>query len=341
MENLKLYKFNYSGFNVNVCKTKKFKTINIVSLIKFRYEDDLVTERSLLSYIFEQGSTQYPLRQMLENVLGELFGTKIVLNITRKMSQHIIMLNMEVPNEKYIQNNHILKNAIQLIYDLIFHPGIYSNEYGEQALENAKRNLRDKIKEIDSNAFLKANNKALEQVYENKKLMSPYGLEEEIPDISIKDMKSLHKKLLSTAAIDFYFIGDIHENKIANYIKEIFKVHNNYKIFDKSMVNENYCFKNKNKIIKEGDGTNGLLVLIYKINDEKKINNKVANGVFGRFPTSLLFKSVREEKNIAYFTISHIDQNNGFIVVNIGVKEEDLPIALDDVETQLQKIKKG
>ncbi|PTJ88930.1 insulinase family protein, partial [Staphylococcus simulans] len=278
MKDIELHKFDHSSFEVNICKTDKFKTINIILLSEFKYNKNLATHIALLGYIFEQGSVNFPSDNNFQVILEELYGAKIATNVTRKKDRHVVMINLEFPNGKYMDQPDLLKKVIKLLRDIFFQPVIYSSEYGEAALEKAKSNLRNKINDIENNIFLKANSKALEYLYNDKKLSTPYGDSEELNQLSLENLKAIHKAMPDISENELFFIGDVEKSIILEELEEEFKVEIDFKtvLKNSSEVKADDIIESHLEI-QEGLGESGVLVLVFKINKGKDVVNTVIN----------------------------------------------------------------
>ena len=68
------YTFDHNGMKVHFVPKKKFKTIQFAVKFKAPLNRDTITERSLLTFILEQGTKEYPSERKLMQYLDELYG---------------------------------------------------------------------------------------------------------------------------------------------------------------------------------------------------------------------------------------------------------------------------
>src|SRR5699024_1189413 len=85
-EDIATYTFDHNGMKVHFVPTKKFKTIQFAVKFKAPLNRDTITERSLLTFILEQGTKEYPSERKLMQYLDELYGAVFSIDGQKKGS---------------------------------------------------------------------------------------------------------------------------------------------------------------------------------------------------------------------------------------------------------------
>src|SRR5699024_12596326 len=93
---------DYNVLKVHLDSTKKIKTIQFDVKFKAPLNRYTITERSLLTFILEQGTKEYPSERKLMQYLDELYGAVFSIDGQKKGNEHIITFRLEVANDKYI-----------------------------------------------------------------------------------------------------------------------------------------------------------------------------------------------------------------------------------------------
>src|SRR5690625_1508357 len=135
-----------NGITFHFIPNKKFKTVNIVFKCKSPLDRSTVTKRTLLRYVLEQGTKNYPTEQALMRRLDELYGAVLTLSNMKKGNEHILHFQLEVANQRFIENEStIMEEALQLFHEIIFEPNRDENGFNEQ-VEIGRASCRERVK---------------------------------------------------------------------------------------------------------------------------------------------------------------------------------------------------
>src|SRR5699024_9206134 len=101
-EDIATYTYDHTGMKVHFVSTKKYNIIQCAVKLKASPNRDAITKRSLLTFILEQGTKEYPSERKLMQYLDELYGAVFSIDGQKKGNEHIITFRLEVANDKYI-----------------------------------------------------------------------------------------------------------------------------------------------------------------------------------------------------------------------------------------------
>src|SRR5690625_7470324 len=105
-----------NGITFHFIPNKKFKTVNIVFKCKSPLDRSTVTKRTLLRYVLEQGTKNYPTEQALMRRLDELYGAVLTVSNMKKGNEHILHCQVEGGNQRVRENETtVMEEEIQLI----------------------------------------------------------------------------------------------------------------------------------------------------------------------------------------------------------------------------------
>lgn len=335
----------FDGYNLHLIPTNKFKNVTISLKLASPLKRETSTIRTLLSFMLTGGTNKYPSTKLFSSYLEELYGSGFSSTIGTKGQAHIIHLfEVSVDQQYLITKENLLEKQIELIHDVLFNPNAIEDAFNETVLKQKKQELKWRLQSLKDDKYSYSLEKMLETMGKDQVLgISTFGYEDEIDDISAKDLYEYFLKCLKEDLIDIYVVGDIDES-----IVDIFKRYLPFEKRANSIATDlNFIANNKEVIIEKEiqDIVQAKLNIGYnvdtKFTDEDHYAFTVFNGIFGGFAHSLLFKVVREENSLCYYVSSSYDAFNGIMIVNAGIETKDYQKTVDLINAQLVKMQKG
>lgn len=346
MSEITVNKYKENNIQLHLIPSDKFKTITVVVKFKAPLEQRTVTKRSLIPFVLQQGTATYPSEKQLRMKLDELYGAILQIDRTKKGTNHIIHFQLEFANEKFINStNNLTDEALQLLYEIIYKPRVADSGFNESVIQREKRQLENKIKSIYDNKIAYANERLIDEMYENE----PYSIKkdgyiEDLQTIDGKNLYAYYKQMLLEDDIDIYVLGDFTSEEMKNKVTALFsrnRAEEQTKVIKKEKVEHT-----KPKKIVEHDSINQAKLHIgYRTNctysDEEYPALQVFNGLFGGFPNSKLFLNVREKHSLAYYIASRIESHIGLLIVYSGVETAEHERTYTIIEEQFEQLRSG
>lgn len=335
----------FDGYQLHLIPTQKFKNVTISLKLASPLTKETSTIRTLLSFMLAGGTQKYPSTQLLSSYLEELYGAGFSSTIGSKGKAHIIHLFETCVDQQYLTHkDNLLEKQIELLHDVFFNPNANNNQFNETVLKQKKQELKWRLQSLKDDKFSYSLEKMLELMGENQVLgISTFGYEEEIDQITAKDLYDYFQKCIQEDIIDIYVVGDIDEN-----IVEIFKRYLPFTKRKHLLETDLYFTSPRQDLLVEvekQDITQAKLNMGYEIqtkfSDLDHYAFTVFNGLFGGFAHSLLFKVVREMHSLCYSVSSSYDAFNGIMIVNAGIETKDYQKTVDLINEQLSRIQKG
>ncbi len=327
--------------NIN---TEKFKTNLCAVFLTFPLEYENATKDTLIALMLKRGSKNLKTREEITSKLAELYGAELDSGIEKSGDNHVLKFYVESLNEDYLpKKEDLLKQSINLLLDIVFHPNINNNEFNKEYLEQEKNNLEQIINSKIDNKAMYALNRTIEEMYKGKPYgIYKYGYVEQLKDITAKNLYEYYKKLIDTCKIDIFVSGkninieDIKENPI---IKELKERKNNY---IKQGLGSN---ENNEKVVEEKmDIAQGKLVIgiDLKLKEESlRYAVQVYNTILGGSASSKLFKNVREKASLAYTVSSNYMKLKSNIFIRAGIEIENYDKTLEIIKEQLKDMEES
>lgn len=332
------------GITLHNINTEKFKTNLCAVFLTFPLEYENATKDTLIALMLKRGSKNLKTREEITSKLAELYGAELDSGIEKSGDNHVLKFYVESLNEDYLpKKEDLLKQSINLLLDIVFHPNINNNEFNKEYLEQEKNNLEQIINSKIDNKAMYALNRTIEEMYKGKPYgIYKYGYVEQLKDITSKNLYEYYKKLIDTCKIDIFVSGkninieDIKENPI---IKELKERKNNY---IKQGLGSN---ENNEKVVEEKmDIAQGKLVIgiDLKLKEESlRYAVQVYNTILGGSASSKLFKNVREKASLAYTVSSNYMKLKSNIFIRAGIEIENYDKTLEIIKEQLKDMEES
>lgn len=333
------------GITLHTIKTDKFKTNLLAIFLTFPIIKDESTKNTLIALMLKRGSKLYKTREDITNKLAEMYGASLDSGIEKSGDNHILKFYLESINEEYLpKKEDLLKESVNLLFDVVFNPNIENGKFNEEFLEQEKYSLEQIINSKIDNKAMYALNRCIEEMYENKPYgIYKYGYVEDLKNIDGHNLYEQYKNIISICKIDIFVSGnnDNVDNYIMenNMIKELNEREPKYVTEGKSS-NEN----NEKYIEEKMDVKQGKLVIgtdIKNFGKDFRYSAQVYNTILGGSANSKLFQNVREKASLAYTVSSNYMKLKSNIFIRAGIEIENYEKALNIIKEQIEEMKQG
>ncbi|KIL47779.1 EF-P 5-aminopentanol modification-associated protein YfmF [Jeotgalibacillus campisalis] len=333
------------GISIHTIKTKQFKTNQLV--IKFRapLQKGDVTARALLPYILQSGTKKWPTTASFRTYLDNLYGANAQVDVSKKGESHIISFSVDIANERFLKDSSPLtKEAFNVLAEMLFNPLVEGDAFNSKIVEQEKRSLKQRLEAARDDKMRYASQRLIEEMCEGEPFaLHPHGSVEEVDSITPEKLYHAYKKMINEDAVDFYVVGDINEEEIAELCEKYLSFEPRAALADEKA---GYSQKEEPKkvvekqSIKQGKLNMGFRTgTVYGENDY--IPLVMMNGILGGFPHSKLFINVREKESLAYYAASRMESHKGLILIMSGVDPGKIDRASDIILEQLKAIQNG
>ncbi|MCP3810097.1 insulinase family protein [Paenibacillus sp. Lou8.1] len=346
MEDIHLSSSEHNGLQLHLCNTDKFKTISLILTMKAPLQKDLTTARALVPHILTGGSTKYPNRKRIQRKLDEMYGATLFPDVQKKGDDQIITFRMEIAADQFLTlSNSLLESSLDLLHEIVYSPTLVNGVFNSSIVEQEKRSLRQRLVSMYDEKILYANVRLIEEMFRGETYEFPAsGREEDIAALNASFIYQVYEELLQNSRFDLFIVGAFNANEAKLMAQHIFsEQHNNKPIV---AISSNRKGAGGVKIVQDKmDVKQGKLLLGYRtfstIQDEDYEATRVANAIFGRFPSSKLFLNIREKESIAYFVHSQIESSKGLLITMAGIDFKNYEHAVEIIREQEYAMKQG
>jgi predicted Zn-dependent peptidase len=336
-----------NGTYFHYIPTKKYKTVTVVVKLKAPLQKKTITKRALLPYVLRQGTKRYPTKQEFQLKLDELYGASISLDGAKKGENHIISLRLEIANQKFLQDNPpILNQGLNLLHDVLFDPNSDGNQFASGVFNREKETLKQKILALKDDKMSYANMRLIDEMCKGEAYqLHVHGYMDELETITSKSLYAYYQQMIREDRMDIYIQGDLPLHRMEE-IASIFELTPNA---DRNQIHReasgSIVEKSPKQVIETDQIQQAKLHIGYRTNvtfgQPEYYALHVFNGIFGGFPSSKLFKNVREKNSLAYYAASRLESHKGLLLVFSGIAPKDFEKARDIIKNQMTAMKQG
>ena len=343
---MKTIKIN-DNIKLNFISMTKLKTTYVGVYIHRPLNRSEASYNALLPMVLRSASRLYPSREDIAEKLDNLYGATMGSASIKMGEDHIIYFDSETIADKYVPDGEkLLPSLIKLLMSVIFDPKVSDGGFDEKIITQERKNAIDKIEAFINDKRQYASTRCQQETARGTAFeILSFGEKEIIEKITAKELYDYYKSIINSSVIDIYICGDAVIYDAERAVKESvsgidFK---SAKITETKIIERNVTKVNEvteRMKVKQGKLSMGYLTNV-KPTDSDYYALSVFNSVFGAGAHSKLFNNVREKLSLAYYASSQLEKHKGILTVNAGIEFENFIKARDEVELQLEEIKKG
>ncbi|HLQ98683.1 MAG TPA: pitrilysin family protein [Candidatus Dormibacteraeota bacterium] len=335
------------GITLHLVPSKKYKTMTFVAKLKAPLERETITKRALLPFILRESTKNYSTRKELQYKLDDLYGASLSLDGSKAGSHHVISARMAVANQKYIQNeSSIISETLHLLYEVLFQPKVDGRTFQQATVNREKETLRKQIQSLKDDKTNYAQLRLIDEMCQGEKYqIKSHGYEEDLDDITAENLFETYETFIQKDDLDLYILGDFDDDEMIETVTSIFKQRKFENVNDIQGESEHRVVTSPKKLIEQDKVQQAKLHIGYRTYttyaDENYPALVVFNAIFGSYPSSKLFRHVREKNSLAYYVGSFIESYNGLMFVYSGVAHTDYNKAQMIIDEQLEEMRSG
>lgn len=327
------------GVNLYIQNSDKFKDIGISIRLMAPLEKGKSALRSLLAVMICDRCVAYPTKKAMSDMQDLLYGTTLSAQTVGFGKAQVLEIRSKVIDPRFVKAPTLLEEVFAFLHNVIYHP-----LFQEDTLQESLSILKSKMQRMKDDPSSYVISKGLQLAGEGTPLaISSLGELEDLKNVTLADVKEIHRQLLEESKIDILVCGHVEEQQI-EYLA------NTYLSFQarQAQISTHYTFAKEpsNQVIKEQRKiTQCSIFMLWQTNMDVCAKEyyalRVANGMFGQFPTSLLFQEVREKRSLCYSIYANLISFDGALGVTTGVEKAHIDEAICLIKEQFEKIKCG
>ncbi|MFP7477579.1 EF-P 5-aminopentanol modification-associated protein YfmF [Terribacillus saccharophilus] len=333
------------GATLHLIPTKKYKTISIAVKLQAPLVRETITARALLPYVLQQGTANLSDARALRLKLDDLYGAILSISGTKKGEKHIITLRLDVANENYLSDRTpLFEKAVDLLREILFEPKTEDKAFTDSIVSREIQTLKQKMVALKDDKMSYANMRLIDEMCKDEPYsLHVHGYEEDLEDMNGSKLYGFYENMLNQDKMDIYILGDV-ESEIAEKAVQPF-LEREVTVLEEQAASIHPASADVKEVIETQDVQQAKLHLGYRTNirydDPDYAALQVFNGLFGGFPSSKLFRNVREKHSLAYYAASRFESHKGLLFVFSGIDPKDYQKAKEIIDAQLDAMQAG
>lgn len=327
------------GISLQVIQTDKFKDISICLRFMSSLDEKQATIRSLLTLMMGDRSEKYDTKKKMSKQLDSLFGASCNIQTIGYGASQVLDLRCKIIHPAYALDTDLLQDTFAFLSELIFHPLL-----SQEVFDESKEILRAKLKRMHDEPSQYAVSRALQIGGEATPLaISALGDLDVLENCTLENVKQAYDDLLHKNRIDILICGDVQEGSLRDLCVKYFpfkarnaKFETCYKVHN----DKREEYKEEYRSISQSN----IMMLWFtntEVQEEDYYPLRVANAIFGQYPTSYLFQEVREKNSLCYSVYSNLISFDGALGVMTGVEKGNIDKAVDLIKKQFKRVCDG
>ncbi len=335
------------GIFLNIIPERKFKA----NLLSLRFLVPLASEtaakNALLFPVLLRGSEKFPNIGSIRMEEESIYDTSLQDAVYKRGDSQILEIQMRLLDNRYaIDGMDIFSRAMALLSDILLHPVMENGSFLADYVESEKEKLIDDIAAQINDKRRYAALRLTEEMFAG----DPYGISElgtieEVDAVTAASLTEAYHKLLKTARIEIFAVGNFDENALTEGFSSLFgAVKRDYMPLPEARLMRGA--RELVKVVRESQNvTQGRLSLGFytgtSVTDPDFHVAQMMNAVYGSGAVSKLFMNVREKLSLCYDCHSSLNGQKGYMTVHAGIEFQNEEKALSEILLQLDEMKNG
>lgn len=332
-----------NGYDARLLKTDKYNVFTIAFMFELEYTRYNIFLISLLcQYLFHINS-KYKNREKIQEAFRENYSMSMPLYTINKGDKLFVKLGLTLPDPQKV-NAEYLESALSLAHDIFFNIYKKNNKLDEYTLKLIKdKKINNKGSDLSDpyniQFVLFEKNVYKDSYYIIDHIDSKKEYADILNSYSDKEILWMHSHIINNCFVGCHLLGNYRKKDIA-LIKKYFPFKYHMPLTDyKYNVNldnvPKYIEYSNNKI------STSYLKIVYKIDSYKiseiekfKVIDMALNEV-----GMLLYKTLREEKQIVYYASSTFLEKSGIFEIRLEINKDNEKNAITGIDEVFAKLK--
>jgi predicted Zn-dependent peptidase len=334
------------GTAFHVLSTARWKTIFLDAFVR-RDLDDGASALALLPTLLRRGTRAHPDQRRLSMRLDELYGATLRTDVLKVGESQVLVVHVEVANPRFVPGAPPLFEAgLDLVRDVLLDPHLDSGgRFPADVVEQEKRNQVRFVEGLLNDKGAYAVERCCEEMCRGEPFaIYEYGSVDAIRALDAARLTEFWRALVDRAPIDVFVTGDVDADAARDAAAARF---GRARRADETTrpPTPHPPARAVREVFEERPVHQGKLVLGLRSSitarDEAFPALLVANGVLGAYPSSKLFRVVREREGLCYYANSSLERTKGLVLAAAGVEARHYERARALIEREIAALQAG
>lgn len=338
---MKYKKIEKDNYEIYYCKTDRFKSINISTVLINVYDKKNITLDNFISDYLLQTNNTYKDEISMNKKYIDLYDAKYSI-FDNYRDYHFKFYDITFLNEKFIEKGNN-KKVIDFYFDIMFNPNIKNNSFVKEQSSLIIDRMKADYNLMNENPNMKAYFDSIKLISENLPIkIDPRGKKSDLNKIDLKEAYTYYLDQINNSKYIVFVVGDVEEDFFDLIDKHLKNVKNR-----NINIKKHYEVTKVKKIIEKEVTTKynqSIIYLYYKLLNttkrEREIVLPLLNYILGG-PSSKLFNNVREKNSLCYYVSSSAIKNYNYLYIDSGISYKNKDKALKLIYKEVDNMKEG
>lgn len=321
---------------------EKFKTCSVCIHAVTEMNNKTVSDNAVAFEIAGLVNAKIKTIAEMNEQLSELYGASLSSGSSRRGDLQYLTISANWLDNRYaIEGEDITARMLEVVADCLFDPCAENGAYDEENFKLAKKMILD---DIDA----ELNDKRDYTVEQARRIAfrgepaenSRVGSRESVKAVTPESAFKAYKRIMKTAQFEIMFVSPDENNNAAEIFKnrfsEIERTPGEYTFYAQSPLKQT-----PETVSEEFDVLQSKIAMNFKYDTDDKDAVYIMNMILGGTPVSKLFTNVREKLSLCYYCASRMNEYKHSIMVDCGVKKENIEKTEEEILRQLDEIRSG
>jgi predicted Zn-dependent peptidase len=257
----------------------------------------------------------------------------------------VTVFSIEIVNEKNLGIKGLTKEAVELLWEVIFNPNLENGLFSEKDFLEQKRLLRERLNNVYNNKTRYALREMLKKMAPEEIIsVSSLGSLEDLEKVTNEDLVAQYKEMLEKENVSLYVCGDFEEESMLRDLSLLGEIKSQPHEHE-TVLTEPVRVKKVREYFEKQKIKQAKLIMGFRsdVNSKSELYPAalVFNAMYGGIFASDLIRLVREENSLAYTITSMFMDDVMVLVVAAGIDGSKYQLTTDLVIKQLEYYKQG
>ena len=321
----------------------KFKTDFLSAQFIVPMEEETAGLNALLPAVLQRGTRRYPDMQQMSAALDMLYGANIEHSVRKRGENQLWGFVATCIDDDFVPGGgRLLEGTAEIMGELICHPALEGGLLRQDYVESERTNLLDAIRSVVNDKRAYAAKRLLEEMCRGEAYgLSHIGEEARVAAITAQALTDHYHRQLAQARLELYYCGRAELERVVEAVQPILRD------LPRSGTGAiagtlPHPVRSEPLMIRQNmEVTQGKLGVGYAVDSQDRDAVFVMNTMFGGTSNAKLFLNVREKLSLCYYASSTYHRAKNLITVSSGIEFENYQKALDEIQAQLEAMKRG
>lgn len=335
------------GVRLLALRSDRFKTARVRIYLLEPLQAVQATQTALLAGVLRAGTASHPTRRDLARACENLYGAAIGASVTRFADAQALVGYADFPAERFLpKGSKELDGVLGLLCELLTQPALdrSGSAFRADVLQQERQQLEFELKALADEKPSWAAWLASQRVYAGTPgAVHEQGSLDDLPGISAEQLFQRHQSLLRNARVLAFVTGPLDEKRGLAALARHLRLPASARPALPLPGLLPHRQRPVRDVVKDSTEQTHLIAAYTggaRYGDADYAAALFADGIFGGFSFSRLFKVVREEHGLAYAVGSHYQRARGVIMAQAAVDPAKADKAAALIQSELKRLAK-